>query len=167
MIRLAAPTDAPGLLALGEETGMFVGDELESLAHMLDAYFQDAPQQTRQEGGAEVLDGQEVWLVDEDAGLRGAAYLAREMMAQGVWNLLFLGVQKSARRGGRAAALVARAEALARAAGARILIVETSSDPAFGPARQLYLDAGYDQEARIRAFYTAAEDKIVFRKALT
>ena len=42
----------------------------------------------------------------------------------------------------------------------------TSGLPSFERTRGFYRLCGYDEEARIRDFYQAGEDKIVFRKAL-
>lgn len=47
------------------------------------------------------------------------------------------------------------------------LQVETSGLESFEYVRGFYRKSGYDEEARIREFYKAGEDKIVFRKALT
>lgn len=50
--------------------------------------------------------------------------------------------------------------------GERILLVETSSLPMFERMRAFNRKCGYNEEARIRDFYQAGEDKLVFRKAL-
>ena len=50
--------------------------------------------------------------------------------------------------------------------GERVLLVETSGLPGFERTRAFYRKLGYDEEARIRDFYQAGEDKVVFRKAL-
>ena len=50
--------------------------------------------------------------------------------------------------------------------GARVLIVETSSDDAQIGARNLYQKLGYIQEAVIRDFWNEGEDKIVYWKKL-
>jgi ribosomal protein S18 acetylase RimI-like enzyme len=52
------------------------------------------------------------------------------------------------------------------ARGVRLLLVETSGLPAFEGTRGFYRARGYAEEARIRDFYQAGEDKIVFRKLL-
>ena len=52
------------------------------------------------------------------------------------------------------------------ARGGRVLLVETSGLPGFERTRAFYRKLGYDEEARIREFYQAGEDKVVFRKAL-
>ncbi|CAN0589115.1 unnamed protein product [Ectocarpus sp. 12 AP-2014] len=48
----------------------------------------------------------------------------------------------------------------------RVLLVETSGNAGFARTRAFYAQAGYEEEARIREFYAAGEDKIIFRKAL-
>jgi ribosomal protein S18 acetylase RimI-like enzyme len=45
-------------------------------------------------------------------------------------------------------------------------LVETSGLPKYDRARAFYTKCGYEEEARIRDFYTTGDDKIVFRKAL-
>ena len=154
MIRPAIPHDEPALMALANETGMFREGELEALAGMVSEYF------------AGILGDDHFWVVDDDGGLQGAAYYAREMMGYGVWNLYFIGVRQAGRRQGRAGALLRNVEHALQARGARLLIIETSGVDAFEPARRLYRQNGYDEEARIREFYDAGEDKIIFRKKL-
>lgn len=67
---------------------------------------------------------------------------------------------------GRGAALIRYVEQTLTARGARLLLVETSGLPSFELTRAFYCKCGYDEEARIRDFYEAGDDKIVFRKAL-
>ena len=133
---------------------MFKEGELEALAGMVSEYF------------AGNLGDDHFWVIDDDGGLQSAAYYAREAMAYGVWNLHFIGVRQAARRQGRAEALLRHVEEALQARDARLLIVETSGFDAFEPARRLYRRNGYDEEARIREFYSPGEDKIIFRKKL-
>ena len=51
--------------------------------------------------------------------------------------------------------------------GERVLLVETSALPEFERTRAFYRRIGYTEEARIRDFYKAGEDKVIFRKALS
>ncbi|MCW6511298.1 GNAT family N-acetyltransferase [Lichenifustis flavocetrariae] len=67
---------------------------------------------------------------------------------------------------GRGTALLRHVERVLAARGQRVLLVETSALPAFERTRAFYRQSGYGEEARIRDFYQAGEDKIVFRKAL-
>ena len=55
---------------------------------------------------------------------------------------------------------------LTSARGERVLLIETSGLGSFERTRDFYRTQGYDDEARIREFYGAGDDKIIFRKAL-
>jgi ribosomal protein S18 acetylase RimI-like enzyme len=57
-------------------------------------------------------------------------------------------------------------EGVLRSTGARLLLVETSGMPDFSGQREFYRRLGFEQEARIRNFYAAGDDKIVFTMSL-
>ena len=63
--------------------------------------------------------------------------------------------------------MVTHVEKILAERGERILLVETSGLESFEQTRAFYHKCGYEQEARIRDFYQAGEDKIIFRKSLT
>ncbi len=154
MIRPAKPEDRSALTALGEATGLFQPHELEVLDAMLSEYFA-----TGQGEG-------QCWIADEEDGVVAAAYYAPEIMGDGVWNLYFIGVHPDRQGQGRGGALLRHVEQALRAEGARMLLVETSGADGFALTRAFYAKHGYEEEARIRDFYTAGDDKIVFRKVL-
>lgn len=58
------------------------------------------------------------------------------------------------------------AEQRLRSLGQRILLVDTSSTDAFTLTRKFYTRNGYEEEARIRDFWSAGDDKVIFRKSL-
>jgi ribosomal protein S18 acetylase RimI-like enzyme len=87
-------------------------------------------------------------------------------MTTGTWNLYLIAIHPNRQGQGYGAALIAHLEQSLAARGERVLIVETSGLPAFDRTRAFYRKIGYEEEARIREFYQAGEDKIVFRKAL-
>lgn len=155
MIRLIAPDDRSALIALVEALGLFAPHEIEVINQMLSDYFGSA---------AESLD---FWLTDDDDGLVGVAYVAPERMTEGTWNLYLIAVHPNYQRQGRGAALLAQVEQILTKRGERLLLVETSGTEDFEYVRSFYRQSGYDEEARIRDFYTAGADKIVFRKALS
>lgn len=97
---------------------------------------------------------------------RAAAFVGPEEMADGVWNLWFIGVEPEARRLGPGAALIHRAEHTARQARARLLLIETSSGAQFAPARALYTKEGYTLDGEIIGFYGPSQNKVIFRKTL-
>jgi ribosomal protein S18 acetylase RimI-like enzyme len=150
-IRPIVAADLPGLKSVVDATGLFPGDLLDG---MLADYL------------AANTTG-ELWLVDVGAeGPRGVAYCAPERMTEGTWNLYLIAVHPNAQRQGRGRAFLAEVERLLRARHARVLLVETSGLPEFEATRAFYAKCDFAQEARIRDFYRAGEDKIVFWKAL-
>lgn len=153
-IRPARPDDKAALLDLAGATGLFQEHELGELEAMLSAYFDGSPGSGHH------------WIVDDDDGLQGAAYYAPEMMAEGTWNLYFIGVRPESQGLGRGAALLRHVEGYLRARGERLLLVETSGTDGFEATRRFYRQNGYEEEARIRDFYGSGDDKVVFRKAL-
>ena len=48
----------------------------------------------------------------------------------------------------------------------RLILVDTSSTEDFARTRDFYLKNGYEEEARIRDFWSGGDDKVMFRKAL-
>ena len=77
-----------------------------------------------------------------------------------------IGVYADAHRTGTGRALVARLEADLRAAGQRLLVVDTSSTDGYAAARAFYRSLEYEEEGRVRDFWTDGDDKVVFRKRL-
>jgi ribosomal protein S18 acetylase RimI-like enzyme len=155
MIRPIAPDDTTALIALAEATGLFGPHETEELALMLADHFSGE------------TNSHDIWITDDDDGLVGVAYVAPERMTEGTWNLYLIAVHPDRQRQGRGAALLAHVEQMLAQRGERVLLVETSGLESFEYVRAFYRKSGYDEEARIREFYKAGEDKIVFRKALT
>jgi ribosomal protein S18 acetylase RimI-like enzyme len=114
------------------------------------------------------LDGasDERWWVYDEGRAVGVAYCCPERLTDATWNMLLLAVHSAEQGRGVGRRLVAAIESELASAGARLLIVETSGLPEFAATRRFYAGAGYEQEARIREFYRAGDDKVVFRKLL-
>jgi len=87
-------------------------------------------------------------------------------MTEGTWNRYLIAVHPDVQGTGVGTAMLHHIEQLLATRGERVLLVETSGLDSFARTRQFYLKANYEQEARIRDFYQAGEDKIVFRKAM-
>jgi ribosomal protein S18 acetylase RimI-like enzyme len=155
MIRLITPNDTSELISLAEATGLFEPKHAEELAQMLSQHFSGE------------ADSSDFWITDDDNGLVGVAYVAPERMTEGTWNLYLLAVHPDRQRQGRGMALLAYVEKMLAERGERLLLVETSGVEEFEYVRSFYRKSGYDEEARIREFYGAGDDKIVFRKVLS
>ena len=152
MIRPVQPNDTPALMALIDGTGLFPSH---MLGDMLSEHFADGP--GRQD---------HFWVTDDEAGPVGLAYYAPERMTEGTWNLYLIAVHPDRQREGRGGRLLRFVEESLTARGERILLIETSGLASFEGVRTFYRNCGYEEEATIRDFYNAGEDKIVWRKVL-
>jgi ribosomal protein S18 acetylase RimI-like enzyme len=155
MIRPAVPSDIASILELAVSSGLFPPDATDEVAKVLTSS----------------LDGElgpdHRWLTDDEDGAIGVAYYAPERLTEGTWNLYMLAVHPERQREGRGTAIVQHVERELAARGARLLLIETSGTGSFERTRAFYRALGYDEEARIRDFYQAGDDKVVFRKALS
>lgn len=149
-IRPVTPEDTDALKAVIDASGLFPSELLDD---MIAGYF-----------SGDV--GDEFWLTIDAGGPLAVAYYVPERMTQGTWNLLLIAVHPDHQGQGRGAALLRHIEQALTARGERLLLVETSGLPSFEGTRAFYRKCGYDEEARIRDFYQAGDDKIVFRKML-
>jgi ribosomal protein S18 acetylase RimI-like enzyme len=149
-VRDAQPDDISALEIIIRGVGLFTPKEADGFVGTLAAHF------------AEPEEGH-VWLLAGDG--QGAGYLAPEA-GPGVWNLLFLGVRPEARRQGVARALVSHVEQRLRAQGARMLLIDTSTEAPMAAARALYEALGYERVALIPDYWAPGDGKLTFRRAL-
>ncbi len=151
MIRPTTAADTTAILALANGTIGFEPDEQAELSATLNTFFagNSAP----------------FWLTDEDQNeIVGAAYCAPEAMTNGTWNLLFIAIHPEHQGQGRGKALMQVVEQRLIAQGDRLLLVETLAS--FKDTRAFYQRCGYEEEACIRDYYDAGQDKVIYRKQL-
>lgn len=154
MIRLATPDDTSALIALAEASGLFEQNQTDELSQMLAQHF---------DGNGNSRD---IWITDDDNGLVGVAYIAPERMTEGTWNLYLIAVHPDRQRQGRGKGLLEHIEQMLTNRGERVLLVETSGTEDFEYVRTFYRKSGYTEEAKIRDFYAAGVDKIIYLKSL-
>ncbi len=150
MIRPFKADDLPAIKAVIEACGLFPS---EMLGEMVAPFL-----------GAEPC--QEFWLVDDRSEPVAVTYCAQERMTEGTWNQLLIAVHPEHQGRGIGTQLMQATEAILREQGERLLLVETSGTAEFERTRAFYRGNGYEEEARLRDYYAAGDDKIVFRKAL-
>ena len=144
-IRPTKHDDIPDLTRVVDETDLFPSEMLPDLWAA---------------GGA-------LWLTCEtDDRAIGFCYARPEEMADAVWNMLAIAVLPGMQGQSFGSELVAALEARLREDGQRLLIVDTSGLPAFARTRAFYARLGYAEEARIRDFWAAGDDKVTFCKRL-
>ncbi|MEM7756684.1 MAG: GNAT family N-acetyltransferase [Cyanobacteria bacterium P01_A01_bin.40] len=150
-IRPIKPDDLPALKTVIDANELFPSNMLDD---MISDYFNNE-------------DSHDYWFTyDEDQPV-AIAYCAPEKMTQGTWNLYLIAVHPNYQGSGRGTSMLQNIEQKLSSRGERILLVETSGLDSFNRTRAFYRQCGYEQEAQIREFYQAGEDKIIFRKSLT
>jgi ribosomal protein S18 acetylase RimI-like enzyme len=87
-------------------------------------------------------------------------------LTQGTYDLYWIAVDPAAQGHGIGHALLAGVEAEVQARGGRLLLIETSSTPAYASARRLYETSGYRCEAIIHDFYAPGDNLLIFSKDL-
>jgi ribosomal protein S18 acetylase RimI-like enzyme len=94
----------------------------------------------------------------------GFACYGQRPLTEGTFDLYWIGVGQNQQSRGIGKALIGQVENSVRSKGGRLLIAETAGKAAFEPTRRFYLSAGYELEARIRDFYKAGDDLVIFAK---
>ena len=154
MIRPITRGDSAAVTDLSVASGLFPADEAEVLDKMIADYF------------AGNVDEGHACLIDEEDEPLGVAYYQPKSAADRVWDLTLIAVRSDRQGQGRGAALMQHVEDTLRADDQRLLLVETSGVPDFELTRKFYEKLGYQKEARVRDFYAAGDDMIIFRKDL-
>ncbi|MEO1019796.1 MAG: GNAT family N-acetyltransferase [Pseudomonadota bacterium] len=149
-IRSVTSRDMGALKAVIDANGLFPSDMVDE---MISGYFNNE-------------EGCGFWLTYDDGGPIAVAYCAPEQMTEGTWNLYLIAVHPDRQGEGCGASMLRHIEHMLAVRGERVLLVETSGLASFARTRAFYRKNGYQEEARIREFYQAGEDKIIFRKAL-
>ncbi|MGK5440422.1 N-acetyltransferase family protein [Micromonospora sp. URMC 105] len=154
MIRPSTPEDAAHIVELVVAAEMFTADDAPFVEEMMAGYFAlDQAQGHR-------------CLVDADSDLVGVAYYQPKIAADRVWDLSMIAVRPDRQGQGRGSTLIRHIEDDLRERGQRLLLVDTSGTPQYDRTRGFYRRCGYDEEARIRDYWQAGDDLVVYRKAL-
>lgn len=152
MIRTTNNTDATAIIEIIEQSGQFDAEGLAHVQGILEQHLSG--------------NGDGIWLTADDGQPVGVAFCAPEPVAAGTWNLQMLWIRADRHGQGHGSSLVGQIEHELRSRAARLLIVETSSLPAFATARSFYANCSFTLEASIKNFFTVGDDKLVFTKAL-
>ncbi len=150
-IRQSKTEDIPALIDVLDATGLFPSN---LLPDMVQGFLSGEPRA-------------DIWLTCEAKGEAiGFCYAVPEDMTEGTWNMLAIAVHPDKQGEGAGAALVRALEQDLRDRGHRILIVDTSGTVEFDRTRAFYRRQAYTEEARIRDFWAAGDDKVIFWKSL-
>lgn len=165
-IRPVQKEDLPALKSVLDATELFPSEMLDD---MISPFFKTKDSSA---GTTDEEEAPELWFTAVSTDDTGAtpvsiAYCGPEKLTEGTYNLYAIAVQPTLQGQGIGKAMMTYIEDALKAAGNRILIVDTSGSPDFAPTRQFYEKAcGYTKEATIRDFWAEGDDKIVYWKKL-
>lgn len=152
------PAQRTELLDLAVETGLFTPEDAEGL---LGGILSALASGELPEGHTAVA-----CRLVSDGPIVGWSYFAPDPYADRVWNLWWIGVLPEHQGSGVGDVLLGHVQQAALAAGARILIIETSDLEPMARARRFYAKAGYSERGRIPDFYSDGEAKVIFSRRL-
>jgi ribosomal protein S18 acetylase RimI-like enzyme len=103
----------------------------------------------------------------EHPKVQGYACYGPTPLTQGVYDLYWIVTDPTVHGKGFGRRLLEYVEGDIIKRGGRMLLIETSSQEAYGSTIRFYRRGGYEQVARIKNFYRIGDDKLVFSKELT
>jgi GNAT superfamily N-acetyltransferase len=147
--------DSRALLSIAEGTGVFKPIEIQALEEVLTDYH-----------AREFEHEHHCVTAWQEGAPIGFVYWAPAAMTDRTWHLYWIAVRRDLQSRGSGARLLAHCESEVRAAGGRLLLIETSSLPGYEPTRRFYRKQGYEPPGVVRDFYADGDDLFVFRKRL-
>jgi ribosomal protein S18 acetylase RimI-like enzyme len=99
-------------------------------------------------------------------GALGFACYGSHPLTEGTFDLYWICTARKAQGQGIAGALLRRVEEEVRTQGGRLLLVETSSTPAYAPARRFYEGQGFRYESVVHDFYSPSDDLLIYAKRI-
>jgi ribosomal protein S18 acetylase RimI-like enzyme len=105
-----------------------------------------------------------VRVLETAAGVIGYTCHGRAPFTDATFDLYWIAVDPAQHGSGAARRLMAAAEDDTRARGGKLMLVETASKASYARTRRFYESIGYVEAVRIRDYYRAGDDKVVYEK---
>jgi D-alanine-D-alanine ligase len=156
MISVPSDTDGAQIHGITANTTVFNQEEVKCVDELWEEYLAQGPESSGY-----------YFLVEKEAErVLGYACYGPRSLTSGTYDLYWIAVDPTARRGGVGRGLLAASEQAVRRLGGRLLVLETSGLPAYESTRKFYLSTGYTLEATLKDFYSEGDDLVIFTKHL-
>ena len=145
--------DKAPVMDLLARTGMFTPEELDVALELIDAWLYKPDQK----------DYIVITAVSEG---RAAGYVCYgpTPATEGTYDLYWIAVDPLTQGKGLGGQLLRYTEEAVFRAGGKLIIIETSSQEKYRPTQGFYEKNGYVIEARIKDFYRAGDDRLIFTR---
>jgi GNAT superfamily N-acetyltransferase len=153
----ARPRDISDVEDLVRKTGVFNAAEIAIARELVEECLEKGPARS----------GYHFLFADGEAGLEGYVCLGPIVATDARFELYWIAVDPGIRRSGLGRCLQTAAEAEARTLGARYLIAQTSTTPAYETARNFYRSMGYEHLGDVAKWFSDIDGLAVFGKQLT
>lgn len=151
-IRKAVKSDRDALVGMINASGNLSVVEKECAAELLDIYLDNSGQK----------DYSFIVETDDKNSAMGYACYGMRPLTEGTYDLYWIVVDSARRRSGVGARLIDAVLERLKAAGARILVAETSGTKEYEDVMGFYLKNGFALEARVKEFYKPGDDLMMF-----
>lgn len=155
-IRPLRRTERDDVLGIARETGMFTPEEIRVAEELIEITLNRPGQK----------DYRVVVMENPEQALIGFLIYGPTPLAEGTYDLYWMGVRPGEQRKGYGRELMRWLEEEILRAGGRMILIETSSQEKYAPTREFYTKSGYREEARIPDFYKPGDDRIIYVKHL-
>ena len=147
--------DKTDIIKITKDTGVFLPEEIEVAAEIIDEYFQDP-------SGC----GYYFYIAEQEEQVVGYLCYGPTPLTHGAWDMYWAAVKPGLMGQGIGSTLFKLAEEHIKSLKGRMILIETSSNPDYKTARSLYLTLGYEQVSVVPDFYNPGDNKVTFRKLL-
>jgi len=155
-IRALRSSDVESLHTLLVETDVFTPEEIDIALELIQAVLDKADQKDYV-----------IRVCEEGGEVEGYYCVGPTPVTASTFDLYWIAVKPSSQGKGIGKKLMAHAEELIQSLGGRLVVAETSSTQRYDKTRQFYLNTGYTELARIREYYRAGDDLVVYGKYLS
>lgn len=133
----------------------FKASEINVAEEVIDCYLRDP-----------IKSGYHVLVAEIDATITGYICYGPTPLTESTWDIYWEVVEREMQGRGIGSALMEYTEEKIVRDGGKLVIIETSSTPAYEKTRRFHLKNGYTVICRISDFYAPMDDKLIFQKRL-